>query len=159
MVYHLAQLITQKKQKYRGSKPNYSLIDDRSRRGLVALPTDLTNRKLNTAGDGHSSKNQISSSKFFSSNILDFISKNLKFHQSYILNFFFNFEHLENGSNKIFFVNVRYPFISGFTTRVQPQDHSATDEFEFSLRSGSVYSVSVNPIFLGAKSQIKKRSN
>ena len=53
----------------------------------------------------------------------------------------------------------RYPFISGFTTRVQPQDHSATDEFEFSLRSGSVYSVSVNPIFLGAKSQIKKRSN
>ena len=94
-------------------------------------------------------------------------------HQNYILNFFFAFslssklyfdfflhsEHLDNGSNTIFFVNVRYPFISGFTTRVQPQDHSATDEFEFSLRSGSVYSVSVNPIFLGAKSQIKKRSN
>ena len=59
-----------------------------------------------------------------------------------------------------FFVNVKYRFISGFTTRVQPQDHSATDDFEILLRSGSVSSVSVNPIFfLGAKSQIKKRSN
>ena len=59
-----------------------------------------------------------------------------------------------------FFVNVKYRFISGFTTRVQPQDHSATDDFEILLRFGSVSSVSVNPIFfLGAKSQIKKRSN
>ena len=55
-----------------------------------------------------------------------------------------------------FFVNVKYRFISGFTTRVQPQDHSATDQSEFLLRYGSV---SVNPFFLGAKSQIKKRSN
>ena len=59
-----------------------------------------------------------------------------------------------------FCVNVKCRFISGFATRVQPQDHSATDDFEILLRSGSVSSVSVNPIFfLGAKSQIKKRSN
>ena len=67
---------------------------------------------------------------------------------------------LQNGSKINDLVsNVKYRFISGFTTRVQPQDHSATEQSEFSLRFGSVSSISVNPIFLGAKSQIKKRSN
>ena len=71
------------------------------------------------------------------------------------------FANASKVDQKLIFVNVKYRFISGFTTRVQPQDHPL--RIEFLLRLGPVrfgiFGFGEPIFFLGAKSQIKKRSN